>query len=217
MDSFRTTLWKRTRTTAKDDKKIYVIGHRNPDTDSVVSAHAYASLKRSMGEDGCIAARAGKITPQTEYIFNRFQVPIPEFIPDLVPRVSYYYNPDVQTITNDVSLWDAMFLLQSSENQGLPVIDDDGCYHSILHYSYFAKKLVEINNPRQKTAIYTSVNLLASVLDAQKLVVANGAELKKSPITVAASEFETFKTILGTHIPKTPSSSPATARMCSSM
>ena len=53
----------------KQEKTIYVIGHRNPDTDSIVSAAAYAALKRSQGAENCRAARAGKPTPQTEYIF----------------------------------------------------------------------------------------------------------------------------------------------------
>ena len=73
-------------------KNVYIIGHRNPDTDSVVSAAAYARLKQEAGETDYIAARAGKITPQTEYIFNRFKVPVPVYIPDLIPKTSYYMS-----------------------------------------------------------------------------------------------------------------------------
>ena len=45
--------------------KVYIIGHRNPDTDSVVAATAYAKLKQLMGKSEYIAARAGKLAPQT--------------------------------------------------------------------------------------------------------------------------------------------------------
>ena len=55
-------------------RKIIVIGHRNPDTDSIVSAIAYAALKRQQGHVNCMPARAGKLTPQTEYILRRFGV-----------------------------------------------------------------------------------------------------------------------------------------------
>ena len=68
-------------------KKVYIIGHRNPDTDSVVAAASYARLKQALGQQEYIAARAGKMAPQTEYIFNRFKVSIPEYIPDLLPKV----------------------------------------------------------------------------------------------------------------------------------
>jgi manganese-dependent inorganic pyrophosphatase len=73
-------------------RKTYVIGHRNPDTDSIVSAIAYAALKRQQGWSSCFPARAGKLTPQTEYILERFGIPAPEFIPDLVPKVSYFLS-----------------------------------------------------------------------------------------------------------------------------
>ncbi|MDR1636239.1 MAG: DHH family phosphoesterase [Treponema sp.] len=51
-------------------KTVYIIGHRNPDTDSVASAYAYAKLKEAQGLDNYRAARAGNISPQTEYIFE---------------------------------------------------------------------------------------------------------------------------------------------------
>ena len=47
-------------------KKVYIIGHRNPDTDSVVAAASYARLKQALGQQEYIAARAGKMAPQTE-------------------------------------------------------------------------------------------------------------------------------------------------------
>ena len=197
-----TNLWRTTRIVNRRQKTVYVIGHRNPDADSVIAAEAYAALKRAMGMGNCVAARAGKITPQTEYIFSRFKVPLPEFLPELLPKVAYYYNPQTETVTSDMSLWKAMSLLQNNENRALPIVDRDGRYHSLLHYSLFAQRLLQVSNPRQKTAIQTSIDLLASVLDAQVLVAKNGDEIKKSPIIVAAAQFDTFCEILGTHIPE---------------
>ncbi len=198
----RNTLVRKQNTSQACEKKVYVLGHRNPDTDSVVSAAAYSALKQAQGMSNVVPARAGKTTPQTEYIFNRFKVPVPEFIPDLIPKVRYYYNPDIKTVTTNVSLWEAMSLLKTDDSRALPVVDENGCYHSLLHYSFFAQKLVKISNPQQKTTIETSIELLASVLHAQAMVVRNAEEVRKSPIVVAASEFDTFKNILGTHIPE---------------
>lgn len=185
----------------KKDKIVYVVGHRNPDTDSVVSACAYANLKTTLGMQNCIAARAGKTTPQTDYIFNRFKVPMPEFLPDLIPRVDYYDNHRTACVPSNVSLWEAMSALQSSDVQALPVIDADGRYHSLLHYGFIAERLLQINNPNQKTAIQSSVELISGVLRAQALVLHNEHEVKKSPMIVAASEFDAFQEILNTHVP----------------
>lgn len=184
------------------EKKIYVIGHRNPDTDSVVSAAAYAQLKQAQGIKNCFAARAGKPTPQTEYIFNRFKVALPEFIPDLVPKVAYYYNPNIITITENTSLWEAMEILEKNEIRALPIIDKQGKFHSLMHYSSFAQKVLKMVNPQQKTVIQTSIDLLTSVLHTQAIVIHNEKEVKKSPIIIAAAEFDTFCEHLGTHIPE---------------
>ncbi|MCC8179664.1 MAG: CBS domain-containing protein, partial [Planctomycetes bacterium] len=183
------------------DKIVYVIGHRNPDTDSVASAAGYAALKQALGMKNCIAARAGKTTPQTEYIFSRFNAPLPEFLPDLTPKVEYYYNSHIHTIDQSTSLWDALTALQNSDTRALPVVDGDGCYHSLLHYSFFAQKLLQVSNPKQKTSILTSIDLLAQVLHAQVLVAHSSAEIKKSPVVVAAAEMDTFKQVLGVNIP----------------
>jgi manganese-dependent inorganic pyrophosphatase len=188
--------------TAETKRKIYVIGHRNPDTDSVVSAAAYTALKQAQGITNCFAARAGKPTPQTEYIFKRFRVALPEFLPDLIPKVAYQYKRDIRTISEETSLWEAMDVLGKIEVRVLPVVDKAGRYHSLLHYSSFAQKIIKMINPQQKTVIQTSIELLSSVLHTQALVVCNGTELRKSPIIIAAAEFDTFKKHLGTHIPE---------------
>ncbi len=184
------------------EKKVYVIGHRNPDTDSVVSAAAYAALKQAQGSTNCVAARAGKPTPQTEYIFNRFKVALPEFLPDLVPKVAYHYSPNIRTIHEHTSLWEAMQILEKNEVRVLPVVDGEGKYHSLLHYSSFAQKILKMINPQQKTVIQTSIELLSSVLHTQALVVFDEKTIRKSPIIIAASGSDAFGQHLGAHIPE---------------
>ena len=67
-------------------KPIYVIGHRNPDTDSICSAVGYAHLKQAMGVNA-VAARAGKLNKETKFVLEYFHVEQPLLIPDLYPRV----------------------------------------------------------------------------------------------------------------------------------
>lgn len=61
---------------------VYVVGHRNPDADSICSAIAYAQLKRSLGETNVKAARAGAIDAETAYVLQRFDVAAPELLTD---------------------------------------------------------------------------------------------------------------------------------------
>ncbi len=59
---------------------VYVIGHRHPDTDSVVSAIAYAHLKNALGDSAVRPARAGELNRETRYVLDRFSLPVPELL-----------------------------------------------------------------------------------------------------------------------------------------
>ncbi len=69
-------------------RKIFVIGHKNPDTDSIVSAAAYAELLRRQGTQDVVAARQGDVWRETRFILERFGVPLPELVEDVRPRAS---------------------------------------------------------------------------------------------------------------------------------
>ncbi|MDR0585397.1 MAG: putative manganese-dependent inorganic diphosphatase [Treponema sp.] len=175
------------------EKKIYVIGHRNPDTDSVVSAAAYARLVRLRGRQNCVPARAGKISPQTEYIFERFGVPAPEYLPELIPKAEYYISGTPATVNEDASVWDALELLQKDDSKVLPIVDKNGVYRSMLHYRGFARYIIANINPRKKSAFPLSLDRLAATIHAQPLTLFNAGEIRKSPIVVAASYTAHFK------------------------
>lgn len=68
--------------------EVIIVGHKNPDSDSVCSAYSYAQLKNSLGDGSrYIPARCGNINKQTRYIFERFGAEVPRFIGDVYPRV----------------------------------------------------------------------------------------------------------------------------------
>ncbi len=182
-------------------RKTYVIGHRNPDTDSIVSAIAYAELKRQLGLENCFPARAGKLTPQTEYILERFEVPAPEYISDLVPKVGYYLDHEPVTAGERCSLWNALEIMEREQLKILPIVDVQGRYKAVLNYNAFASNIIRKINPHRKAIIPTSVPLLLETLNAQPVVVCGGDQVAKSRILVAGSSLESFKQHLLTEIP----------------
>lgn len=64
----------------KKPKKVYVIGHKNPDTDSICSAIAYANLKNKITGEKYIAKRAGEVNGETAYVLDKFQVSVPSLL-----------------------------------------------------------------------------------------------------------------------------------------
>ncbi len=181
------------------NKTVYIIGHKNPDTDAVVSAAGYARLKNLLGYPEFKAARAGHLNPQTAYIFEKFKIPRPEYVPDLIPKVKYFMQDNIETINKDVSIWEAIAKMEKSANRVMPVVDNDGKYLSLLHYSGFAKGVLTILNPEKKHNFTTSINLILKTLNAQPIIINEPDKTFKASIHVGSSSPETFVKRLEAH------------------
>jgi manganese-dependent inorganic pyrophosphatase len=178
-------------------KTVYVIGHKNPDTDSVVAAAAYAVLKRAQGLVHVKAARAGAVNPQTEYIFQRFGVALPEFIPDLVPKTEYYIDGSPSTLAEHTPLWEALALLERSPRQVMPIVDGESRYRGLFYYNAFAKNILTKINPHRKAVIATSIRHLIDTIKAQPLVARDIDDMFNGRIVVASLSDTRFKDYIG--------------------
>lgn len=103
-----------------------VIGHRNPDMDSICSALAYAELKRLSGHTEVLAARAGATNERIDYVLKKFGVEAPELITDLSPRVADVMERHVLSVRADSPVYDALQLIDQYRLRGLPVVDESG-------------------------------------------------------------------------------------------
>jgi manganese-dependent inorganic pyrophosphatase len=102
-----------------------VIGHKNPDMDSICAAVGYARLKQLLGVPNVIAARAGNTNARIDYVLGRFHVPAPLFLSDVSPRVSDVMQRDAVAVMADSSVYDAIQLIAERQLRGLPVIDEN--------------------------------------------------------------------------------------------
>jgi manganese-dependent inorganic pyrophosphatase len=102
-----------------------VIGHRNPDMDSICSALGYARLKQLLGVPDVIAARAGNTNARIDYVLKRFHVEPPVFMSDVSPRVSDFMQRDSVSVRADVAVYDAIQLIAEKQLRGLPVVDEN--------------------------------------------------------------------------------------------
>ncbi len=114
---------------------IYITGHKNPDTDSIVAAIAYASLKHSLGERHYVAARIGDITDQTQHMLARFGFEPPLLIKNVRTQVCDldYDRPPV--LGSEVTIHRAWETMRPGEGRGhssLPVADEDGRLFGLL-------------------------------------------------------------------------------------
>jgi manganese-dependent inorganic pyrophosphatase len=183
-------------------KPVFIMGHRNPDTDSVVAAAAYARLKNLLGKNECVAIRGGKLSPQTEYIFERFNVPVPHYIPDMIPKVSYYMNKNIKPVNSETSLWNAIAQMEAANVKVVPVVNSKGEYSALLNYNAFAHNILKVLDPETSTLFSTSIRLISETLSAQQVLTFNAEELFKCVTIVVADCIETFRKTLALHTPE---------------
>ena len=96
-----------------------VIGHKNPDMDSICSAIAYAELKRKLGTPDVIAARAGNTNERIDLVLQKFGVPAPEFVSDVSATVADAMETDVISVAHDSSICQAMNSIEKKCIRGL--------------------------------------------------------------------------------------------------
>ena len=118
---------------------IYVTGHRNPDTDSIVSAMAYAALRNATGDREYVAARLGHISDETHLVLDRFGFEPPMRIQTMRTQVrdlDYDTPPALSCAVTLGRAWDA---LQSDRSiPAIPVVHDDGSLFGMLSPSEIA-------------------------------------------------------------------------------
>ncbi|WP_303871298.1 putative manganese-dependent inorganic diphosphatase [Acetobacterium wieringae] len=105
--------------------KIYVFGHRNPDTDSICSAIAYAHLKQTLGQTLVFPARLGPVNKETQFVLDTFDVGLPELIKDVKPQVSDLVLTDFSMAYEKDSVSKTMGQIIDHPGRSLPVISDE--------------------------------------------------------------------------------------------
>ena len=112
---------------------IYVTGHRNPDTDSIVSAMAYAQLRNALGDREYVAARLGRVNDETQLVLDRFGFEPPLLIHNLRNQVSDLAFDTPPVLNHAVTVNHAWQTLHHDENTvALPVVDDEGRLFGML-------------------------------------------------------------------------------------
>mgnify|MGYP000899279502 FL=1 len=104
-----------------DKKTIIVIGHKNPDTDSICSAICYADLKSKITNETYVAKRAGHLNEETQYVLKKYNIPVPEYIKDVRPQVSDIDIRRTEGVSKDISVKDAWTKMKELNVVTLPI------------------------------------------------------------------------------------------------
>ena len=129
--------------------EIYVTGHRNPDTDSIVAAMAFAALKNALGEKEYVAVHLGTISDETNRMLERFHFDPPRFIQNVRTQVRDLEFDRPPCLDASVTMDRAWKLMREQKISAIPVVNEDGTLHGMLSAGDIATfSLNTVGDPR---------------------------------------------------------------------
>ena len=157
----------------KNQEKIFVIGHKNPDTDSICSAIAYCDIKnRTTQESRYIPKRAGQINEETEYVLNRFGVQPPGYLSNIgtqVKDMDIRLSPEANKSMSLKNAWD---LMQENSIVSLPIREKDGTLEGLITIGDIAKTYMDTTDSYLLSRARTQYQRIAETIGG-KLIEGN--------------------------------------------
>ena len=178
------------------EQNIYVIGHRNPDTDSICAALAYARLKQLTGSSNVLAARAGEINVQTEFILNRFGIEMPLYLPDVKIRVKDVMTTESLSVHMEMSVGDVLDFMNSYDLLMVPVTDRDGHYRGAITLQDLARFYARHADAATSNRIVASLNGITKAIQGNSLFLFDENETRTGRIVVGAMETDGFRQVM---------------------
>lgn len=168
-------------------KSTIVIGHKNPDTDSICSAICYADLKRRLTGEEFTPARAGEVNPETAYVLEHFGVEPPRLIESLEPMISDVQYRRIDGISPGISLKRAWEHMRDRRIQTAPVLTKRGKIRGIITLGDVARYYMEDQDPRALSKASTPYENIAQTLWGEVAVGDPQDHFSKGKIVVASS------------------------------
>lgn len=153
---------------------IYITGHRNPDTDSIVSSMAYAALKNALGDRQYQAARLGQISDETQAVLSRFGFQSPKLISDVRTQVKDLDYDTPTTLSAAATISRAWQMMQTDKISAIPVANEDGTLYGMLSAGDVAN--YDMTSVRNAQVGEVPVYNLLSVLEGK--ILNEGGKLK---------------------------------------
>lgn len=171
-------------------KKIWVIGHKNPDTDSICAAIAYAELKNKLG-GGCYEAkRAGQLNEETKYVLNHFGVLAPGFVSDAGAQVKDIEFRRTKGVSSHISLKAAWELMKAGKVVTLPVTTAQGGLEGLIVTGDIATSYMDVYDNEILSRARTQYKNIIETLNATLLEGNPHAYFTKGKVAIAAESPE---------------------------
>ncbi len=152
-------------------QKTFIIGHRNPDTDSICSAIAYADIKNRTEQGSFVAKRAGQINEETEFVLKKFGVSAPGYLSDVGSQVKDLEIHRTPGVEGSITVRQAWNLMRQDNVVTLPITKDNKL-QGIITIGDIAESFMDVYDNTVMATARTQYKAIAETLDGT-IVVGN--------------------------------------------
>lgn len=169
------------------DNEIYVIGHINPDTDSICSAIAYARLKQILTGGEYKAKRAGQINSETRFVLDRFKIPAPSYLSDIRTQVKDIEIRRTEGVDKGISLKTAWAFMRKNNVVTLPIVDKYNRLEGLITIGDIAKSYMDVYDSRILTKAQTPCINVIETLEGELIVGCDTDLFTQGKVLIAAA------------------------------
>lgn len=167
-------------------KDIFIIGHKNPDTDSICSAIAYAYLKNQMSKENYIPSRAGQLNGETQYVLKRFKVDPPLLLDSVETQVKDIEYRRAQGVTADMSLKAAWNMMREVDLITLPIVENEKL-KGLITVSDIATAYMDASDNEILSKAGTTYDNIIKTLGATLCIGSGEGKFSKGKVLIAAA------------------------------
>ena len=167
--------------------RTLILGHKNPDTDSICAAISYADLKSKTEEGEFSPRRAGEINEETKFVLNYFKVKPPKLTESVKTQIKDIDIKHTKGVDKNISFKKAWSLMQELDVVTLPAVNEDGDLEGIISVSDIANSYMNIYDSRILAKANTRYSSIIETLDGTLVVGDKEAYFNEGKVVVAAA------------------------------
>lgn len=180
-------------------KKTLVLGHRNPDTDSICSAICYAGFKHQLTGENYEPCRAGNVNPETQYVLDYFKLKAPRLVENVKTQVKDIEIRKTKGVSRGISLKNAWGLMQENNVVTLPCVTEEGLLEGVITIGDITKSYMNLYDSSIISKAYTKYANILDTLEGSMVVGDSEAYFDRGKVLIAAANPDLMENYIEKH------------------
>ena len=180
-------------------KKTLVLGHRNPDTDSICSAICYAGFKHQLTGENYEPCRAGNVNPETQYVLDYFKLKAPRLVENVKTQVKDIEIRKTKGVSRGISLKNAWGLMQENNVVTLPCVTEEGLLEGVITIGDITKSYMNLYDSSIISKACTKYANILDTLEGSMVVGDSEAYFDCGKVLIAAANPDLMENYIEKH------------------